>query len=106
MISKARRYRNHEDNDNGTMLWFWCPGCDCQHAARVESSAGKACWTWNGSEEKPTLSPSLLTNSRAPEKRCHCFVRDGQIQFLNDCDHALRGQTVPLPDLPDWLAEE
>lgn len=30
---------------------------------------------------------------------CHSFVTDGKIQFLNDCFHSLKGQTV---DLPDW----
>ena len=31
---------------------------------------------------------------------CHHFIRDGKIQFLGDCTHALRGQTVDLPDIP------
>jgi hypothetical protein len=29
--------------------------------------------------------------------RCHSWVKNGEIQFLSDCDHALAGQTVPLP---------
>ena len=33
-------------------------------------------------------------------KRCHSYVKDGQIQFLNDCSHVLAGQTVDLPELP------
>lgn len=28
---------------------------------------------------------------------CHSFVRDGQIEFLSDCTHALAGKTVSLP---------
>ena len=32
---------------------------------------------------------------------CHSFVRDGRIQFLDDCSHELAGQTV---DLPAWPA--
>lgn len=31
---------------------------------------------------------------------CHSFVRAGKIEFLGDCTHALKGQTVPLPDWP------
>jgi hypothetical protein len=27
-------------------------------------------------------------------------VRAGQIEFLGDCTHALKGQTVALPDWP------
>lgn len=38
---------------------------------------------------------------RAPPAVCHSFIRDGQIQFLSDCTHALAGQTVPLPAWPD-----
>ncbi len=66
-------------------------------------------WTWNGDLEHPTLSPSVLVtwdeyeNGDAPPtpKRCHSFVRNGQIEFLNDCTHALAGQTVELPELTD-----
>ena len=32
-------------------------------------------------------------------KRCHSFIKDGQIQFLGDCTHSLAGQTVALPNL-------
>lgn len=30
---------------------------------------------------------------------CHSFVRDGRIQFLADCTHAMAGQTVDLPEV-------
>jgi hypothetical protein len=33
-------------------------------------------------------------------QRCHSFVRNGRIEFLGDCTHALASQTVDLPDLP------
>jgi hypothetical protein len=36
-----------------------------------------------------------------PSHRCHFFVRDGQIQFLEDCHHNLKGKTVPMEDLDD-----
>lgn len=59
-------------------------------------------WGFNGDLEKPTFTPSILT--RYPvygvgERICHSYVRDGMIEFLSDCTHALAGQTVPLPDL-------
>jgi hypothetical protein len=75
-----------------------CPGCGCGHLFRVEPA--KDPWAWNGSLEKPTFSPSMLVNKDFPESRCHSFVTDGRIQFLDDCAHALRGQTVDLPDIP------
>jgi hypothetical protein len=35
----------------------------------------------------------------AESTRCHIFVRDGKIQFLNDCTHELAGKTVPMEPL-------
>ena len=34
-----------------------------------------------------------------PWNRCHSFVREGRIEFLGDCTHAMVGQTVDLPDI-------
>lgn len=78
---------------------IWCPGCNTVHGIRYEPAG----WTWNGSVEKPTFSPSLLTNAgqaNAGKPICHCFVRDGRIEFLSDSTHALAGQTVDLPPWP------
>lgn len=86
-------------------MWFWCPGCKEAHAVEVESKRG-LCWGWNGSEERPTFTPSVVINPHRQESRCHFFVRDGKVQFLGDCFHGLKGQTVPLPEMPDWLADE
>lgn len=36
-------------------------------------------------------------NACAGSSVCHYFLRNGQIQYLGDCTHAMRGQTVPLP---------
>lgn len=33
-----------------------------------------------------------------PPHVCHSFVRDGRIEFLSDCTHALAGQTVELSE--------
>ncbi|WP_244622606.1 DUF6527 family protein [Microvirga brassicacearum] len=88
---------------------------------RVEGEV-RPCWGFNGNYEKPTFTPSVLVTSGhyvaghqaseecwcTYEKRfgkkapfecsiCHSFVTDGKIQFLDDCTHALAGQTVPLP---------
>lgn len=104
---------------NGTdgRLTWWCPGCD--HAHMIQTGAGSGPrWGWNGNAEKPTFTPSVLVRTgRAvdptfvkeagdPPEVCHSFVVDGQMQFLSDCDHALAGQTVPIPPWPgqhaDW----
>lgn len=88
--------------DNGTIAAFMCPGCKCSHGVRVKSDGTPGpVWGWNGSIEKPTFNPSILVRWNTPkgERRCHSFVRDGKIQFLSDCTHALAGQTVELPEL-------
>ncbi len=56
-------------------------------------------WEWDGNLESPTLAPSLLY----PEKkiRCHLFLKNGIIDFLGDCGHALAGQKVPIADIPE-----
>jgi len=112
--------RSLEDDQIG----FWCPGCDKIHVVRVNSPE-RPCWGWNGSAERPTFAPSILVRgvrSLTDEQHahymatgelpdpvplvCHTFVVDGQIQFLGDCTHALAGQTVPIPPLPDWLRDD
>ncbi len=73
-----------------------CPGCGCSHYFDAR-------WAFNGDQERPTFEPSLLVyenpNSVPPSPRCHSFVREGRIQFLGDCTHALAGQTVDLPEI-------
>lgn len=94
---------------------FWCPGCDERHAI----STGPDGWTWNGDRVRPTFTPSVLAHPHqtvvdpdlvgealwASENvrmtpRCHSFVTDGRIAFLDDSTHPLAGQTVDLPAWP------
>lgn len=79
----------------GVLYLFYCPGCKENHPFEV--NAVNNGWTWNGSMDKPTFSPSLLVNADGP-RRCHSFVREGKIEFLGDCQHSLAGKTVELPD--------
>lgn len=79
---------------------FRCPGCESGHTVRVQ---GEGKWGWNGDVVRPTLTPSVFVNAPGPyftasAPSCHSFVKDGHIQFLDDCSHALAGQTVPLPE--------
>lgn len=59
---------------------------------------GTNCWTWNGDIEAPTLRPSVLTqgHNKDGEFRCHSWINDGHAQFLDDCSHEMRNQTVAL----------
>lgn len=97
---KLKIYKNSQDTNR--VAAFWCPGCQCEHPFRIKSHLPDLeVWEWNQDMEKPTFSPSLLCYPNTAHGRCHCFVRDGRIEFCSDCDHALAGQTVDLPDLPE-----
>lgn len=97
-----------------------CPGCKwyggkpMEHYLNVKCPDGlkpstyaakRPIWTWNGSLDRPTFSPSFLEWCNKADgtviSRCHSFIRDGRIEFLSDCTHALKGQTVDLPEIPD-----
>jgi hypothetical protein len=90
-----------------------CLGCGYYHIFYTNPAVYKSTWGFNGNLNKPTFTPSLLltTGSYAqpgyiddpaiPPTRCHSFVREGKMQFLNDCTHHLKGQTVELPDLEE-----
>lgn len=98
---------------SSTRLVFECPGCGSLHAPNVEPEGNVGPWSWNGSTDRPTLSPSVLIRwTRRPENAapvdevCHSFVRDGRIEFLSDCTHGLAGSTVDLPEIEVPAAEE
>lgn len=89
---------------------FMCPGCDAPHSIpskEYNPDNRSATWTFNGDVERPSFHPSVLVTAPGhDELRCHSFITDGQIQFLNDCGHKLAGQTVPLGDPADWFGED
>ena len=83
---------------------WWCPGCVEMHAITVDAPKG---WKFDGNCAAPTFEPSIMAmavRGDPPTCRvCHCFIRAGRIEFLDDCSHWLRGLTVDLPDLPEFL---
>lgn len=114
-------------NVEGGGLSFLCPGCNMRHTVRVGNGPGER-WAWNGDAAKPAFAPSILISydrwdppvtpenheewrrnpwPQTPVKYvCHSFVgingaQPGQIKFLEDCTHALAGQTVDLPNVGD-----
>lgn len=123
LSSKLRSWTTKDKTMSG--LIYWCQGCKTHHKV-VTSTIGSSAWKWNNNVDLPTFSPSvlvtgtILTNkgerdyekwlangARQPapkfeskDTRCHTFIKEGQVQFLNDCTHSLAGQTLPLPDLP------
>lgn len=112
----------HKQQGENHRISFVCPGCKEEHELPVEREKVNGKWTWNWSLDKPTITPSILmrTGHYVPGKNsddcwctynaehpddpapfactiCHSFVRDGKIQFLGDCTHELKNQTVELP---------
>jgi len=109
--------------DDGQHAQFLCPGCNYLHMVSIKPYHPSG-WEFNGSLEAPTIHPSVLLttghhvrgqkqppdcyycNERAKGDAfydctiCHSFIKDGMIQFLDDCTHALKGKTVSLPTLP------
>jgi hypothetical protein len=96
----------------------WCPGCEGFHNINVDvPRKNGARWSFNGNVAQPSFSPSVnitygptepeFQGDWAPLKfgpdnvaRCHYFLTDGHLRFCGDSTHALSGQSVPLPDLP------
>lgn len=98
----------------------WCPGCKEMHTL-FDS------WTFvNNDLNKPTFSPSFRhsgfktindeygnwlgewerdANNKPIPDVCHYILTDGILNYCNDCTHELKGQSVPLPELPIWLRD-
>lgn len=70
---------------------FWCDACDTHHWFNEN-------WNWNGSETKPTVTPSILVNKDGPG-RCHLNITDGKLCYYDDCSHAKSGMTVEMEDV-------
>ncbi|MEO8484168.1 MAG: DUF6527 family protein [Acidobacteriota bacterium] len=120
----CKPWSNQHNGDRGVS--FWCSGCQERHSVRV----GPGGWEWNGSLDAPTISPSVLVrsghfmpghtgdcwctyNAARPEDPakfrctcCHSFVRDGRIEYLSDCAHALAGQTVDLVPIVEESSDD
>lgn len=116
---KARVTGVTSDADSYDALLFVCPGCATEgaevHVLPVSGDPSKhPVWDFDGNLEAPTLSPSILTRTSyytgpgSPPREfvCHSHLRAGVFEFLSDCTHALAGQRVPMPELPDWLAAD
>jgi len=80
-----------------------CPACEVYHVFACKMGDGRAGWFFNGDYERPTFAPSMYSVARNTgegiEEVCHSFVRDGLIEYLSVCTHAMAGQTVDLPEI-------
>ena len=86
-------------------LLFRCPGCLMPHMIKFGEGPGPT-WHWDGNQENPTVTPSLLNRRTVGpqdiETVCHLFITNGKLEFLSDCTHHLKGQTV---EIPEWECE-
>lgn len=114
MKAQLRHTVNQAAEPIGDRLYVWCPGCELGggsglHGLPIAGSPGvtEPFWTWNGDIEAPTLEPSIMTRYNSPDGKmvCHSYLRAGRWEFLGDSTHALAGQTVDLPDLPEWMVK-
>lgn len=97
----------------------WCPGCGEMH--RLPDG-----WKFDGNLETPTFSPSFKhegvqtvkvsgkwtgewvrdASGKPAPFVCHYILTAGILNFCADSTHSLAGKAVPLPQLPEGLADE
>ncbi len=93
LINEYKGVKYHHDQ-----YMYMCEGCGYAHVFALKAEGGHH--DFNMNLDNPTVSPSLVQN-HTPCKMCHSFIRDGKIQYLNDCHHHLKGQTIDLPEVED-----
>lgn len=89
---------------------YYCPGCKIAHHVYTKKDRSGPAWEFNEDQSRPTFKPSVRVfhpahtdenGKKVPEKTiCHVFVTNGEIHFLDDCAHDLKGQKVSIPDWP------
>lgn len=105
-VGKYLRRTGAADGYTASGYAHWCPACESMHAFATDApQRNGAKWTFDGNLAAPSFSPSMhITIGPDPDdghiETCHYFLRNGMLQYLGDCTHALSGQTVPLPELP------
>lgn len=95
---------------DGKSSWTKCEPAQATHLKfNIPGPTGELClpvngargWQWNGSVDAPTLQPSILSTRAHEGLRCHSFLTNGTVQFLDDTTHEFKGQTVELLELDE-----
>jgi hypothetical protein len=74
----------------GGLVTFDCPGCGWHHTLNDT-------WKIEWAGGKPSVTPSVLTKwGGNKENLCHLFVKEGMIQYLEDCTHEMAGKTIKM----------
>jgi hypothetical protein len=93
-----KNFKNLIPTQEAGRYMFYCPGCKCSHYVWTGDGPGPRWDITEGPTGDVTVSPSIRVqhgNENGPIT-CHFFIRNGQIEYLGDCTHDLKGQTVPL----------
>jgi len=103
--TKLRRVGDREGCPHGG-IGHWCPACQVMHVF--------AAWKWDGNAIAPTFvgDRTVAWGDQANARfkgfgggMCHYTLVAGMLEFFPDSTHALRGQRLPLPDLPGHLVD-
>jgi len=82
--------------NNTSIRWlFECLACSCCHYINHT-------WTITGPEDSLTVTPSIFVNKdrvNPDAHACHLFIRDGKIQYLEDCSHEYAGKTIEMVNM-------
>ena len=62
-------------------------------------------WSFNGDVNSPTFRPSVRhyiqhPNTGQEQTVCHYHVTAGKIEYCSDFEHAFKGQTIDMADIP------
>jgi len=101
-MTKLEAFHNNDGEIEGYL--FKCPACPDNHAfwVRPHKAPNGASWDFDGNMDNPTFSPSLISRvtpspeSGRPQRICHFFLKNGVFEFLGDCTHDKRGQSIPF----------
>ena len=91
------KFRKVPESETVFQMHFMCPGCKSIHCINNT-------WKFNDDYNRPTVFPSVLVTyppNSTIRYRCHSYIKEGKIEFLNDCTHELKGKTVELPEIDE-----
>lgn len=86
------KIRKFKYSDGTVQCLYYCPGCKQEHAFNPKVH------DYNDDSYRPTVKQSLLYTNPQKYRVCHAFIKEGMIQYMEDCWHDLKGKTVQLPD--------
>ena len=91
---------NNRNPDEPEYL-FWCPACENYHW--FKTSGPGPIWQWNGSLDKPTISPDIVgvieMKGDLVTKSCRVRVTDGVIEYLQGSYHERAGTRAEMVEV-------